>query len=270
MSDAFLLTAGAAHGHEHGHNDHDHVVFEGMDSFEEKRRGVMERTRKFFHRGWGKCCGSHDNMIKQWNSIQGVWDLMRQYEDTHMNDHDHDGNDNGNGNGNGKNKHHYYEQVGLFRSDVYYTRPIDIFDSQAAVPNFAHHHGYNDRLFYGTHENAETWASKRFDFINTFEELYMYPFNHAELTVGERIRMLFGYKFKDGYHSETFVKKLMDHYGVRVKLKDHCVWRVRSGQKILVGDCDGMAGFSTFGDVKAYRPPKDAGGGSEWSMVVEG
>eukprot|EP00978_Attheya_sp_CCMP212_P025137 scaffold80429_cov66-Attheya_sp.AAC.2 len=129
-----------------------------MDSFYQKRIGVLERTRKMYHRGWGECCGSHDNMIKQWNSIQGVWDLMQHYAYKQKN-----------GPG-GSDSENYYEQVGLFRSDIYYTRPIEIFDSKAAVPSFALHLGYKDRLFYGSYENARIWASnKRFDFMHDFE-----------------------------------------------------------------------------------------------------
>ena len=222
--------------------------FESMASFYNKRTDVMKRTRKLYHRGWGGCCGSHDNMIKQWNSIHGVWNLMEKYESTQT------------------KEDKYYEQVGLFRSDVYYTREIDIFDSKAAVPNFASHHGYNDRLFYGSYENAKIWAAKRFDFVDTFEKQYIKPYNHSDLDIWSKIRLLFGYKHKDGYHSETFVKKLLDHHGVRVDLKDHCTWRVRSNGKILAGDCDGMKGFSTFNDVKSYRPQHEAG---TWTLAVE-
>ena len=217
VSEAYLLT--------------NHVILEGMDSFYEKRKEVLERTRRLYHRDWGDCCRSHDNMIKQWNSLQGVWDLMRQYEDQNS--------DNGTAAGN----QHHYEQVGVFRSDVYYTRPINIFDSKAASPSFARNWGYNDRLFYGSHENSEIWASKRFDFVNAFEDSYMRLFNDTRKPRQRNVL--------DGYHSETFILNLLDHYGVNVTLKDHCVWRVRSGQKLVVGDCDGMEDFSPG----LYRPP---------------
>ena len=97
---------------------------------------------------------------------------------------------------------------------------------------------------------------------------YMKFFNLLELDKWSRIKSFLGYKYKDGYHSESFVKNLMDHSGINVELKDICVWRVRTGQKILAGDCDGMSGFSTFGEVKSYRPKKNESGVS-WSMVVE-
>ena len=202
------------------------VALEDMDNFNVKREKVLERTRKFYHRGWGKCCVSHDNMIKQWHSIEGVWNLMQKYE-----------NENG----------IHFHQIGLFRSDVYYTRAVDIFDSKGAIPNFAHHHGYNDRLFYGSYENAKIWASQRFDFVDIFEKKYMSLYNSSGTKAFKNK--------KDGYHSETYVKNLMDDHGIDVEMKDHCLWRVRSGKKIMVDDCDGMTGFSTFSEVKSYRPP---------------
>jgi hypothetical protein len=97
----------------------------------------------------------------------------------------------------------------------------------------------------------------------------MKPHSPSERNGWDRIRefFFFGYRVKDGYHSESFVKNLMDHHGVRVELKDHCVWRVRSGEKIWAGDCEGMSGFSTFSDVKSYRPLRNESGDA-WSLVV--
>lgn len=245
------------------------VTLESMDAFYKARQNVLNRTRRFHHTKWGDCCTSHDNMIKQWHSIQGVWDLMMMMITMTVGGVSH------------------YEQVGLFRSDVYYTRPIDILDSKAAVPNFAHHHGYNDRLFYGTYENAKIWASQRFSFLDTFEKVYM---RHDDLELQihpldawSKIRKLFDKRrrrsYNQGYHSETFVKSLLDHHGVRLDLKDHCVWRVRSGCKILASDCDGMKGFSTFDDIRRYSPKNvsssslgddgsGCGGGKAVTLVV--
>jgi len=244
VSEAFLLT--------------NNVVFEVMETFDRNRREILERTRKKYSHNWGECCGSHDNMIKQWNSIQGVWDLMHDSELQLMEDKqsgrfpNHDRKH--------KEANHYYEQVGLFRSDVFYTRPIDIFDSQAAVPNFAHHRGINDRLFYGSYDNAKIWASQRFAFVDIFENKYIKPLEHQDLDAWSKIRKLFGAKFKDGYHSESFLMNLLNHYGVRVDLRDHCVWRVRTGKRLLANDCDGMMGFSTFEEVRKYGLEEDADG----------
>ena len=230
ISQAYLLT--------------DKVVMEDMDSFHDKRNAILEQTRKYYYRGWGDCCVSHDNMMKQWNSIQGVWDLMQHYEQSKRKSI------------NGKHSK-FYDQVGLFRSDVYYTKAIDIFDSQGAIPNFSHFEGYNDRLFYGSYENAEVWASKRFEFTNIFQEKYMSPYDDSES------------KFKKhGYHSETYLKNLMNHYQITVEAKDHCVWRVRAGGKIQARDCDGMEDFSTLEQIKSYSPNKSMSGDS-WSLVLK-
>ena len=32
------------------------------------------------------------------------------------------------------------------------------------------------------------------------------------------------------------------------------VWRVRSGENIFEGDCDGMIGFPAFSDARLYPP----------------
>ena len=60
------------------------------------------------------------NIIKMWHSQQSVFELM-----------DSNGNDNGNGNNknnnNNKNKKHYH-RVGMFRNDVLYVTPIDIYE----------------------------------------------------------------------------------------------------------------------------------------------
>jgi len=204
-----------------------HVILDNMDTFYIQRNKTLERTRTFYHVGWGECCTSHDNMMKQWHSIERVWNLMQTYE---------------------KSQNFRYSQVGLFRSDVYYTKSIDIFDSDGAVPGFASHNGYNDRMFYGLYDNAKIWASERFNFVDVFEKTYMKPCQYSEYDWFTKVRVFFGYKVKHGgYHSESFVKHLMDHHGVRVELKDHCLWReVRSGRDILVGDCNGMDGFFQF------------------------
>lgn len=241
----------------------DRIIFETEESFHDKRDDIINRTRVNYHHGWGDCCLSHDNMIKQWSSIQGVWDLMRQHEiqfitaaektmatqekaipTSNKGEKDHDDQN--------TNKH-YYGQIGLFRSDVMYTNPIDIFDANAATANFARHGGYNDRLFYGKYEYAKIWASQRFDFIDTFEKKYM-----------TKLRF-----FKDGYHSETFVKRLMDHHKVPVRLKDICTWRIRSGPKVQVSDCRDLKEFSTFDRIDKYVPKQYVKGGRTPNIFLE-
>ena len=85
---------------------------------------------------------------------------MQQYKPTQL----YSGKNNKNINGDDSGNEHeipkkitgnYYHQVGLFWSDVYYTKPIHIFHSEAASPFSPHHNDYNDRLFYGSYNNAK-------------------------------------------------------------------------------------------------------------------
>jgi len=55
-----------------------------------------------------------------------------------------------------------YETVGIFRNDVMFIDEVDIFSSDFAIPKWGSFKGFNDRMFYGTKENALKWAG-RFD-----------------------------------------------------------------------------------------------------------
>ena len=191
----------------------DHVAIESMESFATKRTPFMEHSRRLYHRGWGECCQSHDNMIKQWHSIAGVWDLMRRNEIAMV----------------GNNDTTYYTHVGLFRSDVYQATPIgNIFDSTAVVPVFDNYGGINDRIFYGTYKNARRWAD-RFGFSETFENKYMIayePNNPKSIHTTH------------GYHSEHYLKQLLKHFQINENPKwDLCCWRIRSVGRLQISDC---------------------------------
>ena len=106
-----------------------------------------------------------------------------------------------------------YEQVGLFRSDVEYATPIDIFDGDAVIPKF----GFvvNDRMFYGTYENAHDWAKSR------------YPSVPCYVPRHEGIAM----------HSEYFMKDLvLKNIPNVTKKEDICFYRVRA-QHVQRDDC---------------------------------
>ena len=185
------------------------VKVDSMEVFETQRSSILNHTREHHNKIYG-CCETHDNVFKQWHSIQGVWDLMQEHEAEILQDSDI------------SNDNHYYKRVGLFRSDVFYTDPIPINNMRevAAIADFGHWGGYNDRMFYGTYSNAAVWASGRFNFTSTFEKEYM--------TFGER---------HDGYHSESFVFSLLNHHGIEPTMKGICLWRVRSGGKLKSDDC---------------------------------
>mmetsp|Transcript_9676 Transcript_9676/g.22708 ORF Transcript_9676/g.22708 Transcript_9676/m.22708 type:complete len:213 (-) Transcript_9676:553-1191(-) len=171
-------------------------------------------------------------MIKQWHSIKRVWDLMVDHERKLMLEgkrSDSQGNE----------KKYYYEQIGLFRSDVFYMSPIDIFDSNATLPNFASYRGYNDRLFYGQRQYAEVWAD-RFSFAATFERKYMV----SSIVRGK----------KRGYHSESFLYHLLSHHNVPVEKKNICVWRIRTGSRLAVEDCTRESNWFSKEDISKYLP----------------
>ena len=189
--DAYLLT------------DKDHIKMETVEDFWAVREEVVNETKEHHCQHWGECCTSHINMIKQWHSINSVWDLMVEHEESKGEEVDEN--------------NYYYEQIGLFRSDVYYITPVSIYEHQAGVPDFAHYGGINDRLFYGKREYASLWAH-RFDFIEDFDRLYL--------------------EKKTCYHAESFVNGILETNEVPVEKNENiCIWRVRSGSRVSLKDC---------------------------------
>lgn len=208
-----------------------HVALDTEWTFEHEHSKFLRRTRRLYHREWGACCKSHDNMIKQWHSVKRVWDLMTEHEQNLIQERQATASN---------EKNYYYEQIGLFRSDVFYMSPIDIFDSHnATLPNFASYKGYNDRLFIGQRQYAQVWAD-RFSFAHTFENQYMI----SSITRGK----------KRGYHSETFLYHLLNHNKVPVEKKNICVWRIRAGARLSVEDCTRDADWFTKEDIPKYLP----------------
>mmetsp|Transcript_14941 Transcript_14941/g.32218 ORF Transcript_14941/g.32218 Transcript_14941/m.32218 type:complete len:433 (+) Transcript_14941:260-1558(+) len=245
VTDAYLLVAD---------NDdvEDHIVIESMESFYSKRGEVLNRTRKNFHRDWGECCVSHDNMIKQWNSIEGAWNLMRAHEKKIQSVSAGLAMSlSSNGNGTIDNDKEststsipYYKYVGLFRMDVFFVTPIEVSGAVAVVAKFSSAYGYNDRIFYGEYKWAKVWATKRFGFIPDFEEKYMLDPKQE----GHNRPVA-------GFHAEFFLKNMMDHYKVPVmKSERDCFMRVRSGARIMQADCQDLPEFDSMNKVAKYLP----------------
>jgi len=135
-----------------------------------------------------ECPTSMDNMIKQWYSIEQVWSLMRQP----------------------------YSQVGLFRLDVHYTNPINISDSAAAVPNWGHFKGINDRMFYGRYDNARVWANSRFPLVEKWVKIKQ---SNMEL------------------YSERYLRYALKDSNISFEEKPICFHRLRATGEELVNDC---------------------------------
>jgi hypothetical protein len=137
----------------------DNVKMETMEDFFSQRNmsyyanPTMLPSRKF---GWSQ--SSLENMYKQWHSIESVWDLMQDAE---------------------QRQGIEYSRVGLFRTDVKYVTPIDIFKGgDAVIPDF----GFlvNDRMFYGTYNNAHVWAKIRFPSVPCYKPRHKLIQMHSE------------------------------------------------------------------------------------------
>ena len=201
------------------------VLIDDMKSFFKKKRKYVSTVKKYGYLGWGACCLSSENMIKQWHSIESVWNLM-DITRTSL---------------------HQYKHVGLFRSDVYYANPINISTSKAALPAFSSWYGVNDRLFYGYYDYAKIWATRRFDFVEPFIK-YFLKTNHSwdnlihlvERNGSFNERSISNYLRdggRQGFHSETFLAKMLLNYSVPFETKPICVWRVRAEGVLLRSDC---------------------------------
>mmetsp|Transcript_20359 Transcript_20359/g.33694 ORF Transcript_20359/g.33694 Transcript_20359/m.33694 type:complete len:205 (-) Transcript_20359:435-1049(-) len=142
----------------------DKVVMDTMDDFHARRNLTFYRHLWGTHNEPWLYPQSMDNMIKQWHSIEKVWDFMEEYSRNHSKS---------------------YSQVGLFRSDVLYLDHVHLFDSQAAIPKFASCPS-NDRMFYGTYTNAKFWARTRFSNIpQAYQDGYLDEGLHSEFYMNE-------------------------------------------------------------------------------------
>ena len=140
---------------------------------------------------------SMDNMIKQWHSIDSVFNYM---ESTSLSKY---------------NTKQYYDRVGLFRSDQVYLSPINISDGDAVIPEYGWNvpnTEINDRFFYGLYDYAKIWATYRF----TSVEDYMHNSPVARITK---------------LHSESILYYIMDKSlpeGTSLETRKMCAKRVRS------------------------------------------
>jgi len=202
--------------------------------------------------------GTLDNIVRQWHSINAVWDAMEQASSA-------------------KGK---YRRVAMMRNDVVYITPIDIYDVPkdvtekgpkenmrmndfstnvaSVIPNFAKY-PVNDRLIYGPYSAVKVWASQRFSKIEEYSQ-------DPSATPGMIM------------HSETFLnasilqtiketaiahndnnEMIPQHYRV-LEDKWLCFLRVRADGAIWIEDCDpSKSGFGGGypGGMKAYKKVLD-------------
>ena len=105
-----------------------------LDTLESVSKAIdFDYYHKHYKQKGGVFPYSMDNSLKQWFSIQRVWESMPSK----------------------------YKRVGLFRLDVLYTEPVNIQNGDAVIPDFHHWGGLNDRGFYGLYKWAGQWATNR-------------------------------------------------------------------------------------------------------------
>ena len=97
-----------------------------------------------------------DNIIKQWHSIDAVWNEMERLSSTI--------------------RSKKYDRVAILRSDVLYLEPINVYDQQhryntAVIPDFANH-PVSDRMFIGPYNAVKIWATQRFALVEHQVQTY--------------------------------------------------------------------------------------------------
>lgn len=168
-----------------------------------------------------------DNIVRQWHSIESVWQLMEQHAEK---------------------LGVKYDSVGMFRSDVFFATPIDVNgknnngtlanpnQTEAVYPGFALF-PVNDRMIYGSYNAVKTWASQRFELLE----------KNAHKIPGKAL------------HPETFLHEILfptlRDGGTNVTANpDICFFRVRADESLWINDC--LQGKRPFAQVAASHNPK--------------
>mmetsp|Transcript_10878 Transcript_10878/g.26318 ORF Transcript_10878/g.26318 Transcript_10878/m.26318 type:complete len:443 (+) Transcript_10878:292-1620(+) len=158
---------------------------------------------------WKK--SSLDNVVRQWHSIQAVFELMDEYSRTN---------------------HVNYTRVGMLRNDVMFLAPVDILrldngtmdteNNQMVVCPFGRY-PVCDRMIYGPYLGVKIWATYRFQLIEERVKSNLDP----------------GY----GMHSERFLNDsiipyIEENFGYHKHINyDICFVRTRPDTVALVDDC---------------------------------
>lgn len=175
------------------------VTMTDMEEFS-KRRNLTYYRKHFPTVGAWSYPVSMDNMIKQWHSIESVWNYMETTSQQFYQP-------------NNTNNKYYYNRVGIFRIDQIYLNPINISNSIAVEGDFNMKGEEkklmtSDRLFYGLYNNARIWATGRFPYVESYLKLLM----------GK----------KRGLHSESFLYQLTRNKIGVVKKEHICAQRIRN------------------------------------------
>lgn len=225
--------------------------------------------------------GTLDNIVKQWHSVNAVWDAMEEASSRNGSSSS-SSNNNHNNNDNNNNKHHQYRRVAMMRNDVIYLTPIDIYgvptadasETKAAkqqpqprddystniasvIPNFAKY-PVNDRLIYGPYSAVSLWASHRFSKIEEYAKgplatpgMVMHSETFLNASILQAIKDtaidINASKNNNNANRKTNLEVLEDKW--------ICFLRVRADGAIWIEDCDASkSGFGGGypGGIKAY------------------
>jgi len=176
-----------------------------------------------------------DNIVKQWHSINAVWERMESIS---------------------KEQEKTYDRVAMLRSDVIFLHPIDIYvthnltrdvnNEYLTIPDWA---GWpvNDRMVSGPYEAVKVWATER------FERLTKYVRTNPVARAGY------------GMHPERFLKNsllphIQENLGYKLDMnKRFCFVRVRADGGVWIDDC--VRGFRHSNATDFFRKdilPEDA------------
>jgi hypothetical protein len=202
--------------------DTDETFWEARGEIVEKYRHTKGPDGHFKYFPWKDSSyewpSSTDNIVKQWHSIQTVWNAMEEQ---------------------GKRQGKNYTRVAMLRNDVVYVKPIDIFKTSqqthdsdneiAVIPRFAKH-PVSDRMIYGPYGAVKVWATERF---SRLEE-------HVQT-----------YKSGYGMHSERFMAHSIlpgiEEKGFKVELSPHiCFFRARADGTVFLKDCNDNSRFKSI------------------------
>eukprot|EP00980_Cylindrotheca_fusiformis_P012760 scaffold3118_cov64-Cylindrotheca_fusiformis.AAC.18 len=161
------------------------------------------------HPSWDK--SSLDNMIAQWHSIEGAFNLMEDHA---------------------KQNHIEYTRVAMLRNDVLYLTPIDItqLDNETVdsenqrfvVPNFCKY-PVNDRMIYGPYDAVKVWSTERFRLI---EKRVQQPDKAGSVMHSEH------------FMNDSIFSTITQQYGYEMhRNPDICFLRTRADSMALTNDC---------------------------------
>jgi hypothetical protein len=191
-----------------------------------------------------------DNIIKMWHSIQSVWNLMMLSASQQQLQLSSSSNI------------PYYQQIGMFRSDVVYLTPMDIYENPeekakknhhdqqqrqqkpfVVIPNFGNY-PVSDRMIYGHYDGVKIWATNRFDLLHTHVNwIYQYDSGwglHSERYMNYTI---FPYIRSNGTTTITLPSNTINNDQKEkdvitiVRHPTMCFVRARSDESIWMNDC---------------------------------